>query len=148
MQVMDDHWKEHLNQLVMLRSGIGLRSYGQRDPLVEYKAESFRLFEELMDTIEDEAVRFFFRAELVQQPPPPPPTRLQARKDDVGAFAGGEGGGAPGAPEDFAHAAPRGAPSDADAVRPVVRDAPKVGRNDPCPCGSGQKYKKCHGREE
>jgi preprotein translocase subunit SecA len=148
MQVIDEHWKEHLNQLVMLRSGIGLRSYGQRDPLVEYKAESFRLFEELMDTIEDEAVRFFFRAELVQAPPPPPPDRLQTRKDDAGAWAGGDRVGAPGDPEDFAHASPRGAPPGSAPVSPVMRDAPKVGRNDPCPCGSGRKYKKCHGRAE
>ncbi len=143
MQVIDEHWKDHLNQLVMLRSGIGLRSYGQRDPLVEYKGESFRMFETLMDTIEDESVRLFFRAELVQAQAPPRPTRqerLQTQKDEATAWGGG--GPAQAGPPDPA----RGAPPAAGAARPVVREAPKVGRNDPCPCGSGQKYKKCHGR--
>ncbi len=149
LQVIDEHWKDHLNQLVLLRSGIGLRSYGQRDPLVEYKQEAFTMFEALMETIERESVSLFFRAELVARPapPPPPPGQLQARKDEVGAFGGSSAEGETGAPPRPAAAAARGehAPGGGGTV---TRATPKVGRNDPCWCGSGLKFKKCHGREQ
>jgi len=139
LQVIDDYWKDHLNQLVLLRSGIGLRSYGQRDPLVEYKAESFHMFETLMESIERDSVRLFFRAELAAAPRPaaPAPEKIQARHDSVGYLDGaGEQPAAPGV----------AAPPAPGADRPLTREEPKVGRNDPCPCGSGRKYKKCCGR--
>ncbi len=136
IQVLDDHWRDHLNELILLRSGIGLRSYGQRDPLVEYKAESFRMFETLMDNIEKSAVSLFFRAELV--PPPeqqaPAVEKIETQHREVSAYAKS---GAANATTN----APEGA-----TRRPQQREEPKVGRNDPCPCGSGKKYKKCCGR--
>ncbi|MCB1182955.1 preprotein translocase subunit SecA [bacterium] len=137
IQVLDDHWRDHLNELVMLRSGIGLRSYGQRDPLVEYKAESFRMFEALMENIEKSAVNLFFRAELA--PPPeqraPAVEEMQTRHQEVSAYEQGPAAqGQTNAP-------------DAPARRPQERAEPKVGRNDPCPCGSGRKFKKCCGQE-
>ena len=140
IQVLDEQWRDHLNELIMLRSGIGLRSYGQRDPLIEYKGESFRLFETLLENIERDSVRIFFRAELA--PPPeraaPDVSGVQTQHSEVSAYDTTQApasrpdspvsaGGAPGGP------------------RPVQREAPKVGRNDPCPCGSGRKYKKCCG---
>ncbi|HPF33970.1 MAG TPA: preprotein translocase subunit SecA [Candidatus Krumholzibacteria bacterium] len=144
LQTIDEFWKDHLNELVLLRSGISLRSYGQKDPLVEYKRESFNMFETLMGNIERESVRLFFRAELaVSQPAPPPvpePSQLQARHDEVGYLDGAA------APEQVS--APQRAVPDAGAPQPVTREEPKVGRNDPCPCGSGKKYKRCCGTPE
>ena len=140
LQVLDEHWRDHLNELIMLRSGIGLRSYGQRDPLVEYKAESFNLFQAMMDNLERSTVSLFFRAELA--PPPerkdPDLDKMQTSHQEMSAY---EQGTAPKAGK--AGPAPR-ADSPAGA-RPVQREEPKVGRNDPCPCGSGKKYKKCCG---
>jgi len=136
IQVLDDHWRDHLNELILLRSGIGLRSYGQRDPLVEYKSESYQMFETLMDNIEKSAVSLFFRAELA----PPPEQRapavgaMQSQHKEVSAY---ENAG----PTDAVTNAPEGA-----TARPHQREEPKVGRNDPCPCGSGRKYKKCCGK--
>ncbi|MBK8166164.1 MAG: preprotein translocase subunit SecA [bacterium] len=134
IQVLDEQWRDHLNELILLRSGIGLRSYGQRDPLVEYKGESFRMFEALVGSIEKTAVNLFFRAELAAPPerPAPPAPVMQAQHQEVGAFGAGA------------------AEPDPDAImhkqRPVVNVATaNIGRNDPCPCGSGKKYKKCCG---
>ncbi|MBE0566562.1 MAG: preprotein translocase subunit SecA, partial [Krumholzibacteria bacterium] len=88
IQVLDENWRDHLNELIMLRSGIGLRSYGQRDPLVEYKGESFRLFQDMMERMENQTVSLFFRAELAPPPPPrvPDVTRLQTQHHEVSAF--------------------------------------------------------------
>ncbi|MCP4572121.1 MAG: preprotein translocase subunit SecA [bacterium] len=140
IQVLDENWRDHLNELIMLRSGIGLRSYGQRNPLVEYKSESFTLFEALMDKLERDAVSLFFRAELAPPPPRKAPEvdRMQTQHGQVSAYDQA----AAGSPTQKAQGPPPG--SDA-APRPVQRETPKVGRNDPCPCGSGRKYKKCCG---
>jgi len=135
IQILDELWRDHLNELIMLRSGIGLRSYGQRDPLVEYKGESFRMFETLINMIEKNAINLFFRAELAPPPerPATPPPVMQTKHQEVSAFGAGEG---PAAEEATPAARPR----------PVtVAPGADVGRNDPCPCGSGRKYKKCCG---
>ncbi|MBK9473343.1 MAG: preprotein translocase subunit SecA [bacterium] len=136
IQILDEQWRDHLNELIMLRSGIGLRSYGQRDPLVEYKGESFRMFEALVGSIEKSAINLFFRAELAPPPerPATPPPVMQTKHQEVAAFGSASTEPAP----------------DEDAIagrpRPVVNVASaNIGRNDPCPCGSGKKYKKCCG---
>ncbi len=142
LNVIDQRWRDHLNELIFLRSGIGLRSFGQRNPLVEYKRESFELFEQLMDGIRTDAVSLFFRAELVQQEPPPlpDPAELTTEHHEVQAYAHAtQAAAGPGA-------GPRAAGGEGDALQPIRREAPKVGRNDPCPCGSGKKYKQCCGR--
>ncbi len=140
LQVLDENWRDHLNELIMLRSGIGLRSYGQRDPLVEYKAESFHLFQAMMDNLERSTVSLFFRAELA--PPPerkePQMDKMQTSHQEVSAY---EQGAAP----KGGRAAPQPRTDSPAGSRPVQREEPKVGRNDPCPCGSGKKYKKCCG---
>ncbi len=140
LQVLDEHWRDHLNELIMLRSGIGLRSYGQRDPLVEYKAESFNLFQSMMDNLERSTVSLFFRAELA--PPPerkePELDKLEVTHKEVSAY---QEGPAPAAAQQASGPASEGP----TGARTVQREAPKVGRNDPCPCGSGKKYKKCCG---
>jgi preprotein translocase subunit SecA len=142
LNVIDQKWRDHLNELIMLRSGIGLRSFGQRNPLIEYKRESFELFEQLMDGIQRESVTLYFRAELVQrqpQPQQPDPQEMQEQHRDVNVY---EKAPQPAA----AGAAPAPEPEAVGKPRPVRRDAPKVGRNDPCPCGSGKKFKQCCGR--
>ncbi len=143
MRVIDEHWRDHLNQLVLLRSGIGLRSYGQRDPLVEYKGESYRMFESMMDAIESECAGLMFRAEIARQPQPRREVeRVQASKSEASPLtqqaAAGQDVAAPERPAEAEAGGGRG--------RTVQRVEPKVGRNDPCPCGSGKKYKKCCGR--
>ncbi|MBK5259188.1 MAG: SEC-C domain-containing protein, partial [Thermoanaerobaculia bacterium] len=125
LQVIDQQWKDHLLMIDHLKEGIGLRGYGQRDPLIEYKRESFDMFQEMMERIQDRVVKYLWKIDVVveregDRPPqrvlPPPP------KQQPMFFSG-------------ASAEPQ----------TVKRREAKIGRNDPCPCGSGKKYKKCHG---
>jgi preprotein translocase subunit SecA len=146
LDIVDAQWKDHLLTLDHLKEGIGLRGYGQKDPLVEFKKEAFILFEDMMDRIDSEAVRFLFLVRPAEgqgeqgaheTPSPRPSTprpvapisfedmeRRRRRQEQQLQFQVG--------------AAP------AEAPKPV-RSGAKIGRNDPCPCGSGKKYKKCHG---
>nr|MDQ3283929.1 preprotein translocase subunit SecA [Acidobacteriota bacterium] len=132
LQVIDQQWKDHLLNIDHLKEGIGLRGYGQRDPLVEYKRESFDLFQSMMERIQDRVVKILWKIELaggsreeerqeaqrVQRALPPQPPRQQM------TFSGPK-----------------------EAAGPQKRTQAKIGRNDPCPCGSGKKYKKCHGTD-
>ncbi len=141
LRVIDALWVEHLTAVDDMRRGIGLRAYSQRDPLDEFKIEAYRMFDELKATIRHDVTHTIFRVTVVQQPPAPPARRMQESRPDVsGAANGGTStsvGGAAGA----AGAAAMGA---AGPQQPV-RGGPKVGRNDPCWCGSGKKFKRCHG---
>jgi preprotein translocase subunit SecA len=160
LSVIDQQWKDHLLSMDHLKEGIGMRAYGQKDPLIEYKKEAFTLFQAMMDRVEDETIRFLFFLQPVQGERPPrffddeggdepepaavaAPSRddrkeargslvdltrnIQRKKDremEMLQFTGGDSGGT--------------------ARQPVIK-SDKVGRNDPCPCGSGKKYKKCCG---
>jgi preprotein translocase subunit SecA len=159
LQVVDSKWKEHLYALDNLREGIHLRAYGQRDPLVEYKREAFFLFDEMVENIKNEAVELLFKVAAVreerltsafertpQEFVHPEAERIPAGEEVEAAprgrpFAGPIGHSQGGIPP------PAAPPTTGGRQRPapVHRDQPKVGRNDPCPCGSGKKYKKCHG---
>jgi preprotein translocase subunit SecA len=125
LDIVDGQWKDHLLTLDHLKEGIGLRGYGQKDPLVEFKKEAFTLFEDMMDRIDTEAVRFLF---LMQPAKPEAEAKQieerQRRQQQNLQFQAG--------------------PAQAEPPKPI-RAGAKVGRNDPCPCGSGKKYKKCHG---
>jgi preprotein translocase subunit SecA len=182
LNVIDSQWKDHLLSMDHLKEGIGLRGYGQKDPLIEYKKESFDMFQDMMDRIEDETIRFLFFLQVTTGPPP-------GESDD-----GGGPGGLPGRPkpvlpfpdedeeyeeddedeealvsanaeqrraaqsnvEDFTRNIQRkkdkemaalqfvGGSGAATEKKQAVSEK-KAGRNDPCPCGSGKKYKKCHG---
>jgi len=112
LSVIDNKWREHLSEMDYLRAGIGLRAMGQRDPLTEYQREGFDMFNDMIDSVKHDAVRYLFHVELAQ--PKTQPQRVQAAP----AGAGG-------------------------TKKPVTSD--KIGRNDACPCGSGKKYKRCHG---
>ena len=166
LEVIDEHWMDHLREMDHMREGIGLRAYGQRDPLLEYKKEAFEMFEEMMRSIREETVRTLFRSSLVMEPAPlrgmpiamPPDAAMsegeaaraggvaiaprvrvgkqQEHHAAVTAFGTPAAGGERAAP-------PGRVPQEAKQA-PAVAE-PKVGRNDPCPCGSGKKYKKCHG---
>jgi preprotein translocase subunit SecA len=144
LHVLDDRWKEHLHDVDHLKSGISFRAYAQKDPLIEYKQEAYRMFVELLDEIKNQVTSFFFRARFVPQ------ERVASR--DVSS----------GGKVEARHAAPVSAYTGAGAApeqkiqrtsaghgegsrKPIVKGE-KVGRNDPCPCGSGVKYKKCCGK--
>jgi len=170
LSVLDSQWKDHLRDMDHLKEGIGLRGYGQHDPLVEYKRESFDMFEAMMQRSQEETVRYLYLMQILERP------------SEGGALRPGDGGGLGAGPEagvpvprmggdgngrkpprqvatsvdeieeafqrrkrrelDQARMAGSG---DLQAVQQVVRGAAKIGRNDPCPCGSGKKYKKCCG---
>jgi len=135
LQIVDSQWKDHLYAMDHLKEGIGLRGYGQRDPLIEYKKESFQMFEAMWDRIEEDIVRYLFllqpaRERTSEPVPRQRPSRLMF--NDPGA-----------SPSVFARRESQGGAS--AAVKTIKRDAAKVGRNQPCPCGSGKKYKKCCG---
>jgi preprotein translocase subunit SecA len=181
LNVIDNQWKDHLLSMDHLKEGIGLRGYGQKDPLIEYKKESFEMFQDMMDRIEDETIRYLFFLQVTSGPGPGDP---------------GNGGGPSGLPERPRPVLPFSDEDEDDeededeealvaasseqrrAAQNVVEDftrniqrkkdkemaelqfaggdgsasekkqatsAKKAGRNDPCPCGSGKKYKKCHG---
>jgi preprotein translocase subunit SecA len=168
LQIVDTEWKEHLRDLDHLKEGIGLRGYGQRDPLVEYKKESFTLFEGMKERIEEKIVNWLFWLkpvlsqgegpdEAVPLPVPAGPRRPRPSKmvtnnpgaETVPAFAAARTSAASAVSDEPMPSGP-GGPQPArtggdDVIKTVRRDEPKVGRNDPCPCGSGKKYKKCHG---
>jgi preprotein translocase subunit SecA len=138
LSVIDQKWKEHLREMDDLKEGIGLRAYGQKDPLVEYKAEAFKLFVSLLENIRNDVVSFTFKffphaPDEVQQRRRHAPTRMMESKQsatNIGLSSGGR---------------QLQAPQRAGKVQPV-KLGEKVGRNDPCPCGSGKKFKHCHGK--
>ncbi len=126
LQAVDSYWIDHIDAMDQLRQSIGLRAYGQNNPLVEYQTEGYKMFEEMVGAIEYEVTRLFMKAEI----------RQNVQREQV---------------------------STGEAVQPTTGDAKensntsakkqpvhvnKVGRNDPCPCGSGKKYKNCHGKDE
>jgi preprotein translocase subunit SecA len=169
LDVVDTQWKDHLLSLDHLKEGIGLRGYGQKDPLVEFKKEAFILFEDMMTRIDNETVRYLFHVQIQQQEAPPSPQaqqspraaepprqRLSGAASAVASAAARVEEPPPQRLPDFARSLERKqerqqrdlqyqtGPAQAEAPKPV-RAGAKVGRNDPCPCGSGKKYKKCHG---
>jgi preprotein translocase subunit SecA len=118
LSIIDNKWREHLAEMDYLRAGIGLRAMGQRDPLTEYKREGYDTFSEMVDAVKHDSLRYMYHVEVVrQQPEVPRPTLLQTSSA-----------------------------SSSTAKPKTVRSGDKIGRNQACPCGSGKKYKQCHGR--
>jgi preprotein translocase subunit SecA len=152
LQIVDAQWKDHLYSLDHLKEGIGLRGYGQRDPLVEYKKESFTLFQDMKGRIEEEIVRYLCWLRPVSTTEARPAARraspITMNKPAVSAPVFGAQSAQPAAAASIGGAGepPRPARTGGDdVIKTFRREEPKVGRNDPCPCGSGKKYKKCHG---
>ncbi|HYN99797.1 MAG TPA: SEC-C metal-binding domain-containing protein, partial [Actinomycetota bacterium] len=136
LSILNARWREHLYEMDQLREGIGLRAYGQRDPLTEYQREAFDMFGAMMDSLKEEFIRYMFHVQVVEEPKPQlqpvaatrtstasTATAMQSARSEAGLAGTGEG----------------------IAGEPARTD--KVPRNAPCPCGSGKKYKLCHGRE-
>ncbi|MBH31215.1 MAG: preprotein translocase subunit SecA [Candidatus Marinimicrobia bacterium] len=146
LRTIDEMWKDHLYSMDQLREGINLRAYGQKDPLLEYKSEGFDMFVEFLRDVNKNTVQRLFRTRLqgmeeaptLQDKRPTAPVRIQHDEAIGMGFAGAPGNGQDGQQQQPAVARP-GKPQ-------PVNVGEKVGRNEPCPCGSGKKYKKCHGR--
>ena len=117
LRVVDEYWMDHIDAMTELRQGIGLRAYGQSDPVVEYKREGFEMFEQMIAAIQEETVRRLFTVRVK--------TNEEIRRERVAKITGQSGGG------------------DETVKKQPVKKAAKIGRNDPCPCGSGLKWKKC-----
>jgi preprotein translocase subunit SecA len=132
LNIIDAQWKDHLLAIDHLKQGIGLVGYGQKDPLVEYKKESFDLFQSMLDRIDQNTIRSLFNLQVVTEQPPEALQQRRAPRRSALNFTGPNQGAA-------------AAGEEAGRVKTVTRDQPKVGRNEPCPCGSGKKYKKCCG---
>ena len=157
LQIVDQQWKDHLYSLDHLKEGIGLRGYGQRDPLVEYKKESFALFQAMKERVDEEIVRYLWWLRPMLNEGTAAPVAPVVRRPEVAAHPERRRRRKRGAAGFWRRRARRlrSSPSrgqqparvggDDAPVQTVRRDEPKVGRNDPCPCGSGKKYKKCHG---
>jgi len=154
LRVIDTRWMDHLLEMDYLREGIGLRAMGQRDPLVEYKSEAYEMFSLLVATINEDFLRTIFHIEVVEEAPASAPTRspVNYSAPTEQTIFGGAAGAAAAAgvdgvsPEQMAAAsAAVGGSRAAQVVKDKADPFADVGRNDPCPCGSGKKYKKCHG---
>ncbi len=141
LQSIDKNWKDHLYEMDQLKEGINLRAYGQKDPLLEYKGEGFRAFTEMLSMVRQEVVELVFRAQLHQEPRFVP-RRIQQPMSEVHESASGMAFSE--TREQQPEAQEQGSAAQPKRRVPVVI-GPKVGRNDPCPCGSGKKYKKCCG---
>jgi len=124
LQMLDHHWKEHLLAMDHLRQSVGLRGYAQKQPIQEYKRESFELFATMLERIRHDTMRALHHVEVEEETPPAEPPREQI-------------------PMQFSHG---DEPLEEETPQTFRRKQPKVGRNDPCPCGSGKKYKQCHGK--
>ena len=136
LRMLDIHWKEHLANMDHLRQGIGLRGYAQKNPKQEYKRESFELFSTMLDTVKTSVVTTLAKFEIntdAPQPQPQPQVDQSKMKFEHAQAAEQQQQG-------------RDESSISDGAQPYTREMPKVGRNEPCPCGSGKKYKRCHGR--
>ncbi len=126
LQILDHHWKEHLLAMDHLRQSVGLRGYAQKQPIQEYKRESFELFEAMLDKVREETMVALHRVQVEQQAPI---VEATPEPQEIG-------------PVNYSH----GADEPEEESHTYKRDHPKVGRNEPCPCGSGKKYKQCHGK--
>jgi len=119
LQVVDRKWMDHLDAMDMLREGIGLRAYGQKNPLVEYRREAFEMFEGMISSIREDTIRYIMRVTpQVTEQKHEEPQRIRTNRDEE------------------------------QPARPIQKEGPQIGRNDPCPCGSGKKYKKCCGADK
>jgi preprotein translocase subunit SecA len=147
LSVIDQKWREHLYEMDYLREGINLRAMGQRDPLAEWQREGFDMFEAMMEGVKDDFVRYIFRLEVVADEAPRPVRNLRysAAEDPVQGSSGFAAAALAGPIEELG-AEPGPEPiAEAPAAEPVrVEKTP--GRNEPCYCGSGKKFKLCHGR--
>ena len=129
LQMVDTYWKEHLLNMDHLKEGIGLRGYGQKNPLNEYKREGFEMFANMIETVKQKTLSTLFRIKISSEEEVDKEA-LEKKKRQQSEMRLSRGGGGP----------------DETQKQPIKREGEKVGRNEPCPCGSGKKYKKCCGK--
>jgi preprotein translocase subunit SecA len=142
LQMIDKAWKNHLYDLDHLKKAIFLRSYAQKDPKVEYQKESFRYFEALLGRVREQTVEYVFRVEAPQAPPPPPIIAVHPEAIEGEVLSAGH------PVESVRSAKPAAAKSILSSGGAALPNGiQSIGRNDPCYCGSGKKYKKCHGAD-
>jgi len=142
LSIIDEKWKEHLREMDDLKEGINFRAYGQKDPLLEYKSDGFKLFVEMLDSLSDNIIKFIFKftsqapeeAQNVRTPAQVNQSRLRTYHESSAGM------GYVGGPKE-------GEGQDQNVSKQPVHVGEKIGRNDPCFCGSGKKYKNCHGRQ-
>ncbi|MCY1359487.1 Protein translocase subunit SecA [compost metagenome] len=142
LRVLDDLWKDHLSTMDHLRHGIHLRGYAQKNPKQEYKRESFNLFQELLESIKRDTIRVLSHVQVRREDPAEEEARLRREAEELAKrmqFQHAEVS-ALDQPEAMAEE------GDVAVAAAPVRTEPKIGRNEPCPCGSGKKYKHCHGQ--
>jgi preprotein translocase subunit SecA len=151
LQVIDSKWKDHLYAMDQLREGIGLRAYGQKDPLIEYKREAYEMFMNMVYRIKEEVLSFLFKVQPIKKEEAIPirtaimPSKIQFQHEEIGQFERKATSKkisiqAQEKPSQFRENIP------SEESSTIRRQGPKIGRNDPCPCGSGKKYKKCCGK--
>jgi preprotein translocase subunit SecA len=159
--VIDQLWKDHLLNMDHLKEGIGLRGYAQHDPLVEYKRESFDMFEEMMQRFQEDTVRYLYLMQIFERPRGSAPSEASPEdRPSLPSTNGRRPRNVSTSVDEIEHEFQRkkkrelqqakmaGGGAEQAPVQQVVRSSAKVGRNDPCPCGSGKKFKKCHGASE
>ncbi len=154
LSVLDSQWKDHLRDMDHLKEGIGLRGYGQHDPLVEYKRESFDMFEAMMQRFQEETARYLYLMQILERPSATPEAQPHGADGNGNRPSRNVSTSVDELEESFQRKKKReleqarmAGSGEAQTVQQVVRGTAKVGRNDPCPCGSGKKYKKCCGAQ-
>jgi preprotein translocase subunit SecA len=145
LRVVDSLWMEHIDEMSNLRDSVSLRGYAQRDPLIEYKQDSFMMFKKLLETIQHNVINTLFKLQINIEAPAKilpksqiDPEKLQTNEASIEGNITAPRTRAPMSPEERVA-------QKISANSQIQRAVPKVGANDPCPCGSGKKYKKCHG---
>ncbi|MCC6074648.1 preprotein translocase subunit SecA [Pseudomonas sp. GCM10022188] len=146
LRVLDDLWKEHLSTMDHLRHGIHLRGYAQKNPKQEYKRESFALFQELLESIKRDAIRVLSHVQVRREDPAEEEERLRREAEALAAQMQFQHAAAPALDQPLEEDEAGAGETAQAAVAVAVRQEPKIGRNEPCPCGSGKKYKHCHGQ--
>lgn len=143
LTVIDDKWKEHLREMDDLKEGINFRAYGQKDPLIEYKKDGFGLFVQMLEDISKDVINFVFKFTTQEQKVEAPVQKQRMPQRMTTIKQSADGVGLKMTPEQSDNM--QGQPNDTKKI--PIKVGPKTGRNDPCPCGSGKKYKNCHGKE-
>jgi len=142
---IDRHWRDHMYEMDQLKTGIGLRSYGQRDPLIEYKRESYHIFANLIATIDKDIIGMVFKLQVNVPEQVRERQRQDMKSQDLVASHQETVGMGFGSAKQVDEASPMAEAAKRGKAKPIRRQGRKIGRNEPCPCGSGKKYKKCHG---
>jgi preprotein translocase subunit SecA len=146
LTVIDDKWKEHLREMDDLKEGINFRAYGQKDPLIEYKKDGFELFVQMLEDISKEVISFVFKFTTREEQVPVQRQRVMQPQRMQTIKASADGAGLKVSPESSVSMDQPSGDGSGTTKRMPVKVGPKIGRNDPCPCGSGKKYKNCHGK--